>query len=76
MSLIIINLDLSNLPTHTYLQADWPVSLQDFLAKCESFSLLRDPPTHVTEGAVPIERGVARGMTPKKLHEVCRKSAI
>ena len=58
--------------TLSTLQEEWPASLKEFVCRCTRLSLCRDPPPHVMSGAVPLEREVAKRMTPKKRHEVCK----
>ncbi len=49
---------------------EWPASFREFLTKSVQISMSREPCSDITRGAVAIDKIVAKGMTPKKIHEV------
>ena len=57
---------------HAHAQEGWPLTLKNFIELSSGrLSLDRRVPKWVQGTAVEVERSIQRGMTPKKLHEVC-----
>ncbi|XP_060573423.1 probable methyltransferase-like protein 25 [Ruditapes philippinarum] len=80
---ILSKLSISLLVAVAFTLTEWPESLKNFIQNCVKFSLPREingsieglsitSPTNISE----IDPEIRRGMTGKKLHEVCHMTSL